>query len=220
MRRLPRVLVRTREAVREHDVFAGRLAIHQGLEHDVVAALRRWRAIPRAMERDECAALIAVRTRAALINRKIVRRPMPGKGGDGCILLRADANLVAAVAAIFGRQNELVLLAVEVAFRPAVIGTLFSQNQFLGRLSGALFGRIEFRKILCELVSAVHGRKQAAGGIKAEPFAIAQPGQIALRRREMLAGLVGVVTPGAGAGLEFRAGLVPKRVRHAVVDLT
>src|ERR1700704_4488489 len=72
MRGLPRVLVRARETVCEHDVFAGRLAVLQRLEHDVVAALRRWRAIPRAMERDECAALIAVRKRAALINRKIV----------------------------------------------------------------------------------------------------------------------------------------------------
>ncbi len=42
------------KSVREDDEFAGCLAIFHRLKHHVVSLLRRRRAIPRAVERDEC----------------------------------------------------------------------------------------------------------------------------------------------------------------------
>src|SRR5712664_3996162 len=42
------------KSVREDDEFAGGLAILHRLKHHVVSILRRRRAIPRAVERDEC----------------------------------------------------------------------------------------------------------------------------------------------------------------------
>jgi hypothetical protein len=49
------------------------------------------------------------------------------------------------------------------------------------------------RPILRELIAAVLGDEQAAGGIEGKAFAVAQPRGVALRRREMLILFVGVV---------------------------
>jgi hypothetical protein len=46
MRSLPRFLNRAGEAISKHHELAGRLAVSQRLEHDVVAALREWCAVP------------------------------------------------------------------------------------------------------------------------------------------------------------------------------
>src|SRR5580704_1946524 len=61
MRRLVRRFHRTRKAVREDFALAGCLAASHRLKHDVVAALRIRRAVPRAMKRDEHAIAIALR---------------------------------------------------------------------------------------------------------------------------------------------------------------
>lgn len=42
----PRFLHRTREAIRENDILAGRLAVLERLEDDVVTALRSRCAVP------------------------------------------------------------------------------------------------------------------------------------------------------------------------------
>src|SRR5260221_131984 len=110
------VLIGAGEAVGEDDEVARDLALGEGLEDDVVAVLRQRRAVPGAVEGDEGASLIGLGEGRAVIDQEIVRRPVPGEGRDGRLLLRADAHRLAAVAALFGRQDQLLLLAVEIAF--------------------------------------------------------------------------------------------------------
>ena len=118
------------------------------LEHDVIAALRQRRAIPGAVEGDERPAAIGCREM-----RRRHRSPWslgaqcPGKAATGGLLGRADADLLAAVAAIFGRQHQLVLIAVEVTFRPAEIGALFELDELFRRQIGPV-GGIEFGPVL------------------------------------------------------------------------
>ena len=110
---------------------------------------------------------------------------MAGERRDRRLLAGADADLFA-VAAIFRRQHELVLQLIVVAFRPAVIGALLQQHDFLGRQLRAL-PRVEVaRPVLRELIAAVLGDEETPGGVEREAFAVAQPGGVALRRREML----------------------------------
>src|SRR5262249_45518100 len=56
--------------------------------------------------------------------------------------------------------------------------------------------------------------------IDGDAVGIADAGSVALRRREFLPDLVGVVAPNAAARLELLAGLKPRRLRHAVFLLT
>ena len=117
---------------------------------------------------------------------------------DRRLLAGAHADLFA-VAAIFRGQHELILQLIVVAFRPAVIGALLQQHDFLGRQLRALT-RIEVaRPILRELIAAVLRDEETPGGVEGETFAIAQAGRVALRRPEMLIFFVGVVEPDAGA---------------------
>jgi hypothetical protein len=44
---------------------------------------------------------------------------MAGKGGDRLLLSSTDSNRLAAVAAIFRRQDQLFLILVVIAFRPS-----------------------------------------------------------------------------------------------------
>jgi hypothetical protein len=53
---------------------------------------------------------------------------------DGSSFLGANANRLAGIAAIFGLQHELLLKAIVIALRPAVIGATFEQDYFLGHL--------------------------------------------------------------------------------------
>ncbi len=55
--RSTRILMRSGEAIGEDHVAAGRLSVGKRLEHDIVAALRTGRAVPRAMKGDERAAV-------------------------------------------------------------------------------------------------------------------------------------------------------------------
>src|SRR5580692_630620 len=118
------VLVGAGEAVREDDEVARGLAVGKRLEDDVIALLRQRRAVPGAVEGDEGAALVGLGERRAVVDQESVRRPVAGEGSDGRLLLRADAHRLAAVAAVFGRQDQFLLLAVEIAFGPAEIGAL------------------------------------------------------------------------------------------------
>src|SRR6516162_9625042 len=122
--RSTRLLVRSSEAVREHDEWPGRLAICQWLEHDIVAALRFWRAIPGSMEGNKGAVFIGGRELIALIDQHIIGRPMRREGSHRRLFLRADANRLSSVATVFRRQDELFLDIVVIAFRPAEIRAL------------------------------------------------------------------------------------------------
>src|SRR5690242_905627 len=105
---------------------------------------------------------------------------MPGEERDRRRLVGADADLLAAVAAVFGSEHELVLILVEVALRPAVIAALLDGDDLLGRQIRALLHRVELRPVLRELIAAVLGRVKLAGGIEREAFAVADAGGIAV----------------------------------------
>jgi hypothetical protein len=73
---------------------------------------------------------------------------MAGKGGNRRLLIGTDTDRLAAVAAIFGRQDELFLILVVIAFRPAVIGALLQLEEFLGGELDTLLDRVELGPIL------------------------------------------------------------------------
>src|SRR5206468_9041960 len=62
-----RLLHGTGKAVGEDFVLPGGLAVRQRLEHHVVATLREWRAIPRAVEGDEGTSAVALRELIAVV---------------------------------------------------------------------------------------------------------------------------------------------------------
>ncbi len=103
------------------------------MEHQVVTTLREGRAIPRAVKRDERAAVISIRKLIALVDRDVVRSPVRRKSRDGCELLRALADGFATVTAVLRSEHELVLLVVEITFRPAVVAAVFDLEQLFGR---------------------------------------------------------------------------------------
>src|SRR5262249_9245150 len=104
-----RILERAGETVGEDYVVTGSFAIGQRLEDDVVASLRSWCAIPRAMEGDEGASLVSLRKLRGIVDLEIVGRPVRWKRRDGRIEFCAVIGFLAAVAAIFRRQHELLL---------------------------------------------------------------------------------------------------------------
>ncbi len=63
------------------------------------------------------------------------------------------------------------------------------------------------------------GDKQAAGGIERKALAVAQPGGVALRRRETLIFFVRLIEPDAGAGFKLGAWLMAGRIGDAVLQL-
>ncbi len=133
---------------------------------------------------------------------------------------RADADLLAAVAAIFRREHELVLLAVEVTIRPSEIGALFELDQFFRRQFGALSMGVELAPVFGQLVAAMLGGEEAAGPVEGKPLAIAQAGGETLAGRKFLAEPVGVVAPNSGSGFEFDARVIAGPIGHAVFRLT
>ena len=137
---------------------------------------------------------------------------MRRKCGDRRDLVRAGADLLAAVAAVLRREHQLPLDRVVVAFGPAVVAARFQKQQFFGRQRGFLFGLVQIRPIRMQLIASVLGHEQAmAGGIDAESLAVADSRRIALGGRKPLVGPVGVIAPDAAAGLEFRARLGARR---------
>ena len=68
-----------------------------------------------------------------MVDREVIGRPVAGESGYGAAPLRADALRLAAVAAIFGGEHELLLLLIVIAFGPAVIGAGREVQQLFGR---------------------------------------------------------------------------------------
>ena len=62
-----------------------------------------------------------------------------GKEATGACFCAQTPDRLAAVAAIFGRQHQLLLVTVEIAFRPAIVGALLESHQFFGGQVRALF---------------------------------------------------------------------------------
>ncbi len=175
MRRLPGLLDGAGEAVGEHDERTRWLAVVERLEHDIVAFLRKRRPVPRAMEGDEGAALVGVRELHAVVYLEIVGRPVRRKPRDWTALLRTGADGLAAIAAVLRGKDQLPLVGVEIAFRPAVIRALIQLQQLFGGLVGALLWPVQVRPVLRELVPAMLHDVEPAGLIKGEPFAMRMP---------------------------------------------
>src|SRR5207245_2284152 len=97
------------KAIGEDLVLPGGLALRERLEHHVVAALREWRSIPRAVECDERTSAIALRELIAVVEREVIGRPVAGEDRDRASLLRTDPDGLSAIAPVLGRQHQLLL---------------------------------------------------------------------------------------------------------------
>src|SRR6266852_4523664 len=124
-----------------------------------------------------------------------------------------------AVAAVFRSQHQLLLDAVEIAFRPAIVCALLQSQKLFGRQIGALLRPIELWPILRQLIAAVLGEINSARGVDGEALAVTDPGGEAFGRGEALPHPVGIVAPGAAARLELGAWIDARRVEHPVLDL-
>ena len=144
---------------------------------------------------------------------------MRGEGRNRLALFSAEPNLLA-VAAIFGRQQQLVRRIIQIAIGPAEIGAAFKQHEFLGRLIGALPRAIELRPILAKLIASVLRCKQPARAVESKAFAVPETGYEAPGRRKALTRLVRIVDPCAGSRFQLGAGLYSRRLRDAVLALT
>jgi hypothetical protein len=87
------------------------------------------------------------------------------------LLLRAITDLFAAIAAIFRRQDELLLVCVIVALRPAVIGAFFKNHHFLRGLLKALPGGVQLGPIFMQLIAARRRQPDCGGRQQATLYA-------------------------------------------------
>src|SRR5258705_8151808 len=136
---LRRLSIGRDEAFDERLEVPRRTSVRHRLEHDSVALLRLWGAIPRAGKHHEDTIAIPGWQRAASVEEHAVRGPVAGERPDVALLAFAAAHR-GAVAPVFGRKHLLLQLAIEVAVRPAKIGTPGDVQQFFGRRLGVLLG--------------------------------------------------------------------------------
>ena len=144
---------------------------------------------------------------------------MARKSSNRSLLIGADSNRLAAVAAIFWRQDQLFLLLVVVAFRPSVITALLQLDNLLRGQFGALFDRVELGPVLRELIAAMLRDIEPPRLVEPKSLAITYAGRVPLGRREGLISLVGIVAPDASPRFQLRTGIVAARQRHAIVRL-
>src|SRR6476646_6869521 len=154
------VFVGACEAIGKDDVIARHLAVGEWLENDIVSALWRRGAVPRAMEGDEGAALICLRELRALEDFEIVWRPVGGQRRNWRLEFFAVADFLA-VAAVFRRQQAFLLHAIVITGRPAGIGSLLQDYHFFGGKLEALLCRVQLWPILMELVASMLGEVKA-----------------------------------------------------------
>src|SRR6185312_8123554 len=160
----------------------------------------------RAVEGEEGAIAVACWELLSVVERQVVGCPVSREGGGRSELVRAQSDLLA-VAAVFGREQELPLHFVVVAVGPAVVAAVHDVHELLGWQIGALRRGVQLRPVLAELVPAVLRRVELmVRGIEREPFSIAYAGGISGRRRELLLQLLGAVAPDAGARRQLGAG--------------
>src|SRR3954471_4712180 len=105
--------------------WVGRLASGERNEDDLVSALRAGRAIPRAVEGDESTALVLRGELRARVEHQAIGRPVRRKPGLRRLLAGAISHGFAVTAVLRSEDERVLLYAVEVAVRPAVITALF-----------------------------------------------------------------------------------------------
>ena len=86
---------------------------------------------------------------------------MGWKDGNGSNLARAYADRFAAVATVFGRQNQLFQERVVVALGPAIVSLGLQKQHLFSRQRRLLIGFVEVGPIRMQLVPAVLGHKQS-----------------------------------------------------------
>src|SRR6266849_671260 len=128
-----RRLHRSRETIRKYFAWAGCAVPGYWLKNDVVATLRVWRTIPRPVEGDEDSITVARRKLLLVVANHCIRRPMGRKCGNGTNLARANAGRLAAIAAVFRRQNQLFHERIVVALGPTVISFCSQKQQLFSR---------------------------------------------------------------------------------------
>src|SRR5947207_13763857 len=82
------------EAVRERLVAAHRLAVLERHERHPVARLRQRRAVPGAVNRDECAAAIALGELCPSVERQAVRGPVARERHERLLLVLRSSHLL------------------------------------------------------------------------------------------------------------------------------
>src|SRR5215472_14008277 len=138
-----RLLDRSGKAVGENNAVPRRTLRRERLEHNVVTALGVRCAVPRAVEGNESAIVVARGEARAGVDHDIVRRPVRWKCRNRRELAGTDADGLAAVAAILRREHQLVLDGVEVALGPAVVAAASDAQQLLRRLRGFFLRSVE-----------------------------------------------------------------------------
>ena len=106
---------------------------------------------------------------------------MARKRNDRSILLRANADRVAAITGVLGGEHQLLLIPVEVAFGPPEVGARGEVHDFLGGELGALRQRIQLRPVLTELVAAMLRGKDLPRRIDRNADGVAQASHEPLR---------------------------------------
>jgi hypothetical protein len=129
-----------------------------------------------------------------------------GKNAAGPVLSAHGPTALAAVAAVLGCEYQLLLEAVEIAFRPAVIVAVHELHDLLGRQLRTVLMLVEIDPVLRELVAAVLSHEQPTGGIEGKTLAVADTGCVTFLGGEPLSCLVGVIAPRAAVRLLFRTG--------------
>ena len=84
-----------------------------------------------------------------------VGRPMRGKRRDRRALGCAGTDLVAPVAAVFGREHQFAPHLVVVALRPTVVAAPFQEQQLFSRKRGLFVGFVQIRPIRMQLIPTV-----------------------------------------------------------------
>src|SRR5438094_6332208 len=171
------------------------------------------------MKGDECPVAIPRWELRAGIKQQSIRRPVRGEKRGGRSFRGAVTNGFASVTAILRRENQLLLIAIEVAARPAEIGVVLDREELFSREVLPLVGGVELGRILRQLIPSVLRRPELALTVDGDADGVPDASCITTRRREGPTGLVRIVLPDAAARPELRARIVTRRVRHAIRQL-
>jgi hypothetical protein len=116
-----RRLHRSRETIRKYFALPRCAIPGERLKNHVVTTLRIWRPIPGAVKGDEDTPTVSRRKLFLVVQHHGVWGPMGGEYRKRSDFVRTRADRFAAVATIFGRQNQLLLEGVVVALGPAIV---------------------------------------------------------------------------------------------------
>ncbi len=210
----------TGEAVGEDLVVAGRrLGAGEWDENDVVAALRQRRAVPRAVEDDERATLVACREHRPGVEHQVVRRPVAGEADERRRVLVAPADHLA-VTAVLRIEHPLALLPVVEAVGPAEVRAFFDLQELLRRQLGVLLVGKPTGPQGVELIPPVLDQVEPAlGRVPRHGEVLPHSSRVVLARRLRLIGRGLVELPDAAMLIEHRTGVLAQLLRDAAARL-